>query len=286
MWTSSRCGTGDKAREQANLGREWATGATVPWPRGMASTPFAPRPPFRPSGAPRQRTLASTGRLCLAHCVVLEGWPLAPGPRRGTVPGLGVHGHTVGRPLPHHRRGRAWPTTPHGRTTAPAAPRPVPNGGSSNCGYCADGDRPAAPNSLGLHTSTVHHVLTRYRQARLTHLDRATGRVVRRYERSQPGELVHVDIKKLGDIPDGGGYLFAAAGITVQRVLTDNGAYYKSHLWRDTLTAAGISHKRTRPDRPARRLPQFPALLQPSPTPHRDRRPPATRVPNLSGQYT
>ncbi|MFL1433183.1 MULTISPECIES: DDE-type integrase/transposase/recombinase, partial [unclassified Nocardiopsis] len=36
--------------------------------------------------------------------------------------------------------------------------------------------------------------------------DRATGRVVRRYERERPGELVHVDIKKLGNIPDGGGH--------------------------------------------------------------------------------
>jgi hypothetical protein len=43
---------------------------------------------------------------------------------------------------------------------------------------------------------------------------------------------------------------FAAAGITVQRVLTDNGSCYRSRLWRDTLTAAGIRHKRTRPYRP------------------------------------
>lgn len=33
-----------------------------------------------------------------------------------------------------------------------------------------------------------------------------TGQIVRRYERSRPGELVHVDIKKLGNIPDGGGH--------------------------------------------------------------------------------
>lgn len=55
---------------------------------------------------------------------------------------------------------------------------------------------------LGLVPSTVHRVLTRYRPARLTHLDRATGHVIRRYER----ESVHVDIKKLGNIPDGGGH--------------------------------------------------------------------------------
>ncbi|TWF89197.1 hypothetical protein FHX78_116239 [Streptomyces capillispiralis] len=52
----------------------------------------------------------------------------------------------------------------------------------------------------------MHHVLTRYRLARLTHLDRTTSHVIRRYERDRPGELVHVDIKKLGNIPDGGGH--------------------------------------------------------------------------------
>jgi transposase InsO family protein len=43
---------------------------------------------------------------------------------------------------------------------------------------------------------------------------------------------------------------YATCGITVARVLTDNGAAYKSFAWRDTLTAAGIVHKRTRPYRP------------------------------------
>ena len=37
-------------------------------------------------------------------------------------------------------------------------------------------------------------------------MDRPTGRVIRRYEREQPGDLVHVDVKKLGRIPDGGGW--------------------------------------------------------------------------------
>lgn len=151
--------------------------------------------------------------------------------------------------------------------------------------------------------STVHRVLTRFGLARLTHLDRATGHVIRRYERDRPGELVHVDIKKLGNIPDGGGHkalgrqagrktrsgagysyihtavddhsrlayseihtderketatafwtrahaYFTGVEITVERVLTDNGACHKSYLWRETLTAAGITHKRTRPYRP------------------------------------
>jgi transposase InsO family protein len=64
---------------------------------------------------------------------------------------------------------------------------------------------------LGLPRSTVGRVLGRYRLPLLAHLDRATGVRVRapepvRYEVERPGELVHVDIKKLGRIPDGGGH--------------------------------------------------------------------------------
>jgi transposase InsO family protein len=59
---------------------------------------------------------------------------------------------------------------------------------------------------LGLATSTVHRVLVRHGVNRLSWLDRPSGRVIRRYERSRPGELVHVDTKKLGRIPDGGGW--------------------------------------------------------------------------------
>jgi hypothetical protein len=59
---------------------------------------------------------------------------------------------------------------------------------------------------LQMAASTVDGVLCHQQLTRLTHLDRATARAVRRYERERPGELVHVDIKKLGNIPDGGGH--------------------------------------------------------------------------------
>jgi transposase InsO family protein len=59
---------------------------------------------------------------------------------------------------------------------------------------------------LGVPPSTVHRVLVRLGLNRLAWMDRPTGSVVRRYERATPGELVHVDIKKLGKIPDGGGW--------------------------------------------------------------------------------
>ncbi len=59
---------------------------------------------------------------------------------------------------------------------------------------------------LGLPASTVHRILTRHGLNRLAWMDRPTGSVIRRYERERPGELVHVDVKKLGRIPDGGGH--------------------------------------------------------------------------------
>jgi transposase InsO family protein len=59
---------------------------------------------------------------------------------------------------------------------------------------------------LGLAPSTVHAVLTRHGLHRLAWMDRPTGQLIRRYERDRPGELVHVDVKKLGHIRDGGGW--------------------------------------------------------------------------------
>ena len=61
---------------------------------------------------------------------------------------------------------------------------------------------------LGVPASTVHAVLTRCRINRLTHIDRVTGEPLRRYEHDHPGSLVHVDITKFANIPDGGGHRF------------------------------------------------------------------------------
>ena len=173
-----------------------------------------------------------------------------------------------------------------------------------------------ADRRVGLAPSTVHAVLVRCRINRLSHVDRATGEPIRRYEHERPGDLLHVDVKKLGNIPDGGGWRFVgrqqgdrnrsatpdkpknshrnpqmgiayvhtvlddhsrvayaeihddetaatavavlrnatdwftARGVTVQRVLSDNGSAYKSHLWRDTCAELGIVVKKTRPYRP------------------------------------
>jgi transposase InsO family protein len=43
---------------------------------------------------------------------------------------------------------------------------------------------------------------------------------------------------------------FAERGVTVERVLSDNGSAYRSFLWRDTCAELGITAKRTRPYRP------------------------------------
>jgi transposase InsO family protein len=59
---------------------------------------------------------------------------------------------------------------------------------------------------VGLAPSTVHAVLRRHGMHRLAWLDRPTGQLIRRYERARPGELVHVDVKKLGVIRPGGGW--------------------------------------------------------------------------------
>lgn len=66
------------------------------------------------------------------------------------------------------------------------------------------------PERLAMHTgvpsSTVHKILVRRGLNRLAWIDRPTGKVIRRYERAHPGELIHLDIKKVGRIPPGGGW--------------------------------------------------------------------------------
>jgi len=64
---------------------------------------------------------------------------------------------------------------------------------------------------LHLPQSTVSKVLSRYRMPLLGHIDVNTGLSVRkaksiRYEHATPGDLIHIDVKKLGRIPAGGGW--------------------------------------------------------------------------------
>ena len=73
---------------------------------------------------------------------------------------------------------------------------------------------------LGVPARTVSRVLARHGVPRLASLDPITGEVIRaskhtavRYERERPGELVHMDVKKLGRIPDGGGWRAHGRGL-------------------------------------------------------------------------
>lgn len=66
---------------------------------------------------------------------------------------------------------------------------------------------------LGVPARTISRVLRRHDLPRLCTLDPLTGEVIRsskqtavRYERERPGELIHMDVKKIGRIPDGGGW--------------------------------------------------------------------------------
>jgi transposase InsO family protein len=249
--------------------------------------------------------LTPKGRLRLAQCVVDDGWPLRRAAERfqvsvttasrwaGRYRDHGVHGmdDLSSRPVSSPQR------TSVRRERRIIAIRVNRRWGPARIGFL-----------LGIHPSTVHRVLSRFGLARLSWLDRATGRVIRRYEHEKPGDMIHVDIKKLGRIPDGGGHrvtgraagkrnktgtaanrrpgyaylhnavddhsrfayteiledekketaagfweraneAFNAAGITVKRVLTDNGSCYRSHAFRDAL-GPNITHKRTRPYRP------------------------------------
>ncbi|MCI4042887.1 IS481 family transposase [Streptomyces sp. TRM75563] len=96
------------------------------------------------------------------------------------------------------RSSRPW-TTPH-RTPAAIEARVCDLRRSRKLGPARIGP------VLGLPASTVHRILARHGLNRLAWMDRPTGSVIRRYERGRPGELVHVDVKKLGRIPDGGGH--------------------------------------------------------------------------------
>jgi transposase InsO family protein len=257
--------------------------------------------------------LTPRARLRLACLIVEKGWSIPRAAER-----YDVSWRTAKKWADRYRaEGSAGmsdrSSRPHrqpNRTPAPVVRKIVHLRWKQRLGPVEIGDR------LGMPASTVHAVLVRCRINRLTHIDRATGEPIRRYEHDAPGDLIHVDVKKIGRIPDGGGwryvgrqqgrrnkaatlglprnqwrnpltgtcYLhtviddhsrvayvearddetketatdvlrnavawFAARGVTVQRVLSDNGSCYKSHLWADTCADLGITPKKTRPYRP------------------------------------
>jgi transposase InsO family protein len=256
--------------------------------------------------------LTPKARLKLARLIVDEGWPIARAAER-----YDVSWPTAKRWAERYRQGGVAgmddrSSRPHRitRTCQPLVRKIVHLRWKQRLGPVAIADK------LGLASSTVHAVLVRCRLNRLSHVDRVTGEPIRRYERDRPGELLHVDVKKLGNVPDGGGWRyvgksqghrnrtatfvaqrdnrrparigiacvhtalddhsrvayveihddetaataagflrravawFAARGVIIERVLSDNGSCYRSHLWRDVCAELSIIHKRTRPYRP------------------------------------
>jgi len=151
----------------------------------------------------RNAPLSETGRLRLARCVVEDGWPLRRAAERfqvavttaarwaGRYRELGAAGMADRSSRPH-RSPNQTPTRTERRIINV---RVLRRWGPARIGYL-----------LGIHPSTVHRVLTRYGLSKLSWLDRPTGRVIRRIETTRCGELVHVDVKKLGKIPAGGGW--------------------------------------------------------------------------------
>ena len=155
--------------------------------------------------AHRNAPLSETGRLRLARCVVEDGWPLRRAAER-----FQVSPTTAARWAARYRASGAAgmgdrssrPRLSPARTPRRVERRIVGLRVARRLGPARIAFR------LGLPASTVHAVLARYHCPPLAHLDRGSGAAVRRYERARPGELVHVDIKKLGNIPDGGGWRY------------------------------------------------------------------------------
>ena len=146
--------------------------------------------------------LTEFGRLLLVQRVTELGWPPTQ-----AAESLGVSRATAYKWLARYRQ--------HGQAgLADRSSRP------HRCPHALPADqvrrvlvarrrRRQGPHRLGYHLgmprSTVYGVLRRHGVSRLADTDRTSGVVVR-YERERPGELVHLDVKKLGRIPDGGGH--------------------------------------------------------------------------------
>ena len=149
--------------------------------------------------------LTPNARLKLARLVVDDGWPVAraaerfqcswPTARRWAdrYRQLGPAGMTDRSSRPHR--------SPN-KTPQPLVRKIVHLRWKQRLGPVAIADQ------VGLSAGTVHAVLVRCRINRLSHLDRATGEPVRRYEHDLPGSLLHVDVTKFGNVPDGGGHRF------------------------------------------------------------------------------
>jgi transposase InsO family protein len=152
--------------------------------------------------AHRNARLTEYGRLLLVQRITELGWPPAQ-----AAESLGVSRATAYKWL-----GRYQGEGPAGLADRSSRPHRCPHAlpaAQVRRVLAARRRRRQGPHRLGYHLamsrSTVYGVLRRHGMSRLAHTDRASGAVVR-YQRERPGELVHIDVKKLGRIPDGGGH--------------------------------------------------------------------------------
>ena len=99
-----------------------------------------------------------------------------------------------------------WWTAVRGLIARRGAPLPGSSSVFAGCGAAHGAGRCICRRVRGVPAATVWRILKRNDLNRLAWIDRPTGRVIRRYERSSPGELVHLDVKKVGKIPPGGGW--------------------------------------------------------------------------------
>lgn len=151
----------------------------------------------------RRARLTEYGRSLLVHRVLEEGWSPAAAAEAAGVARATVYKwiHRYEAEGPEGLRDRS--SRPHRipRQVSPAIERRVLGLRRS---------RKLGPHRLsgvlGVPRSTCYAILRRNGMHRLAWMDRPTGEPIRRYERDRPGELVHVDVKKLARIPDGGGH--------------------------------------------------------------------------------
>jgi transposase InsO family protein len=160
--------------------------------------------------AHRNARLTVHGRLLLVGRVRVEGRPIAHVAKE-----LGVSRQCAHRWVARYdAEGQAGlqdrssrPHTTPTRTPAKVERRVLAARARLRCGPTG------LAHATGIPAATCGRILRRHHVPRLADCDPLTGEPIRasrhsheRYERDRPGELVHVDVKKIGRIPDGGGW--------------------------------------------------------------------------------
>lgn len=157
---------------------------------------------------PPQCSLTPEGRRKLVKLVINEGWAQARAAER-----FQVSRATVSKWVSRYRC-----HGPTGLADRSSLPHTSPNQSSRRTERRIIALRFTmrwGPHRIGYHMhlpqSKVSKVLARYRMPRLGHIDLNTGLAIRktkplRYEHPNPGDFVHIDVKKLGRVPGGGGW--------------------------------------------------------------------------------